>query len=93
MKNINAAYVDGISLSHGYPRKHIWTFMASLRKNVFATHGQGDCPCGPNSPVTSPLFVGNDYISVSQAVFIIFSFVLGGILKAGKLIDLNIQTI
>lgn len=26
--NINAAYVDGLSLTHGYPRKHIWTFVA-----------------------------------------------------------------
>ena len=50
--------------------------MASLRKNVFATHGQDDCPCAPNSPVTSPLFVGNDYTSVSRAVLINFSSIL-----------------
>ena len=29
--NINAAYVDGISITCGNPRKHIWTFMAALQ--------------------------------------------------------------
>ena len=27
-KRIHAAYVDGLSLTHGYPRKHIWSFAA-----------------------------------------------------------------
>ena len=27
--DINSAYVDGISLTHGTPRQHIWTFGAS----------------------------------------------------------------
>ena len=65
MKNINAAYVDGVSLTYGNPRNHIWTFMASLQKNFFASHGQDECPCAPNSPVTSPSFVGNDYFCES----------------------------
>ena len=36
--NINSAYVDGVSLTHGIPRQHIWTFAAA---------GRGDriCQC------------------------------------------------
>ncbi len=29
--NIENAYVDGVSLTHGTPRQHIWTFAASVR--------------------------------------------------------------
>ena len=29
-KKIHAAYVDGLSLTHGYPRKHIWSFAAEF---------------------------------------------------------------
>ena len=28
--NISSAYVDGVSLTHGNPRQHIWTFAAAL---------------------------------------------------------------
>ena len=36
INDLNAAYVDGVSLTRGNPRKHIWTFMAALQENVFA---------------------------------------------------------
>ena len=53
-----SAYVDGVSLTHGDPRHHIWTFAAAI--------GQAPslCPCldGDLSTGTQPpLFVGNDY--------------------------------
>ena len=69
MMNITAAYVDGVSLTYGNPHNHIWTFMASLQKNVFATHGQDECPFAPNSPVASPSFVGNDYYCESRCSY------------------------
>ena len=30
---INSNYVDGVSLTHGDPRKHIWTFAAALDRS------------------------------------------------------------
>ena len=30
---INSTYVDGVSLTHGNPREHIWTFAAALDRN------------------------------------------------------------
>ena len=29
------AYVDGVSITRGYPRQHIWTFMAAIQENSF----------------------------------------------------------
>ena len=64
-RNINQAYVDGVSLTRGNPRKHIWTFMAALQENYFYKNGISECPCAPNSPVTVPSFIGNDYFCES----------------------------
>ena len=53
--NINKPYVDGVSITYGYPRKHIWTYAG--------TNGQQYCPCVINNPwgQSQPTFVGNDY--------------------------------
>ena len=50
--NINSAYVDGVSLTHGNPRQHIWTFAAA---------GRGDRICDPCRDETRPDSVGNDF--------------------------------
>ena len=57
--DINGAYVDGISITHGRtPRHHIWTYAAGYHNNA----GRHACPC-TNPSITSiiPDFVGNDY--------------------------------
>ena len=64
-KSINGAYVDGVSITHGNPRKHVWTFMAALQENYFYKKGHHECPCAPNSTVTVPSFIGNDYFCES----------------------------
>ncbi len=61
--SIDSNYVDGISLTHGRPRNHIWTFAGSLDET--GSGSQYNCPCTninqANSASTSPAFVGNDY--------------------------------
>ena len=37
---IDGAYVDGVSITRGYPRQHIWTFMAALQENSIAQYNQ-----------------------------------------------------
>ena len=49
---INLAYVDGVSLTHGNPRQHIWTFAAA---------GSGDRICDLCRDETRPGSVGNDF--------------------------------
>ena len=56
--NINSAYVDGISLTHGNPRSHIWTFMAGAGSD----NQYNFCPCGIGQHTRpAPSFVGSDY--------------------------------
>ena len=55
---INKAYVDGISITYGSPRKHIWTLAAG----VYETGQQIDiCPCNSPAGRQPPSFVGSDY--------------------------------
>ena len=51
--SINQPYIDGVSITHGHPRRHIWTLAATTSLDF--------CPCSSNPPVTVPSFVGTDY--------------------------------
>ena len=51
---IDEAYVDGISITFGHPRHHIWTFAAT---KITDNH---NCPCIMNGRATPP-FVGEDH--------------------------------
>ena len=62
---INSHYVDGVSLTHGSPHKHIWTFAAGLQENILPAGGFNTCPCSPGSTRFPPAFVGNDYFCES----------------------------
>ena len=56
--DINSYYVDGISLTYGSPRTHIWTFMAGYEEG--GTH-TNSCPCNQNNYGSVQSFIGNDY--------------------------------
>ncbi len=71
--SINSYYVEGISLTYGSPRKHIWSFAASA--DEVGTHLPSNCPCTninqARSDTTPPAFGGNDYFcdTASQGIF------------------------
>jgi len=50
--------VDGVSLTHGEQKQHIWTFAAGPHEDI-NDHNESQCPCRGGDP--SPEFVGNDY--------------------------------
>ncbi len=65
-ETIDEDYIDGVSLTHGPPRQHIWTFAAAQQKIVTNTDPvtSSSCPCINPSvpfPFELPSFVGNDY--------------------------------
>ena len=64
---IDSVYVDGVSLTHGSPRQHMWTFMGGLTGNDIDSDVYYNCPCSPGSPQSSHIqsFVGNDYFCES----------------------------
>ena len=57
--SIDSIYIDGIALTHGWPRTHIWTFANG--RSQYDT-GHTGCPCNGDS-YTHPLppYIGNDY--------------------------------
>ena len=60
---IDGAYVSGVSLTHGSPRQHIWTFAAGISETSLT--GDDACPCDATINIASPPFVGGDYFCES----------------------------
>ena len=58
---IDSAYADGVSITHGNPRHHIWTYTANGLQNILNNQYDSDCPCSINSTSTTPPFVGDHY--------------------------------
>ena len=61
IEDIDGSYVDGISVTYGSPRQHIWTFAAGHGP---VGHGFYRCPCDNQDRLQAPLpptFVGNNY--------------------------------
>ena len=56
--SINAPYVDGISITHGQPGKHIWTYDAGRAKIDNPTD---QCPCSSRGGIKPPTFVEEHY--------------------------------
>ena len=65
LANLDSPYVDGISITRGSPRQHVWTYAA----RSIESHGEF-CPCANNPNVRSevPDFVGDDYYCESGFV-------------------------
>ena len=61
--DLNSYYVDGVSITRGSPRQHIWTLMADTVHHF--------CPCASVSPGNSTVvqsFVGDHYFCEAGAV-------------------------
>ena len=65
---IDNPYVDGVSVTHGMPRAHIWTFSAGGSDATILDY-VSNCPCAnPAASVTAapaPSFVGDNYFCES----------------------------
>eukprot|EP00117_Sycon_ciliatum_P038715 scpid100450/ scgid28727/ Delta-like protein D; After eight protein len=55
---LNSWYMDGISITHGSPMHHLWTYTGSFDDHGMAGHY---CPCSPLAGAPSPSFVGSHY--------------------------------
>ncbi len=63
-RTLNDVYLDGVSITHGTPRQHIWSFAAALDEVPERQDTEYVCPC-TNTTATYlghiPSFVGSDY--------------------------------
>ena len=61
-RTINERYVDGVSLTYGSPRQHIWTFASAIDEYPHLYIGK--CPCSnitEQCSLSVPSFIGSDY--------------------------------
>ena len=57
--DINSYYVDGMSITYGSPRKHIWTYAAGNSDDY--NYPSYNCPCAKHPGPAPPEFVENNY--------------------------------
>ena len=57
--SIDTSYVDGVSITHGSPRKHVWTFAVGIVRDY--KPACCICPCAQSRSSSKPSFVGNDF--------------------------------
>ena len=60
-RSINTYYVEGVSVTRGSPRKHIWTFAAGVDERGGYTSELCPCETGSTSGSRVPSFVGQNY--------------------------------
>ena len=62
-RSINGPYIDGVSLTYGNPRQHIWSFIAAFNEQAESHYSAVSCYCtnrNSRGPLP-PSFVGQDY--------------------------------
>ena len=72
---LNSYYLDGLSITYGSPRNHIWSFAAGVSKdgttlNIYylskdCNYGSSNCPCAPTNQGVAAPQLGGEIIFVS----------------------------
>ena len=67
---LESFYLEGISITYGNPRQHIWSFAATPGESYTTSSSDPSlCPCSnPAVTYSTPTFVGNDYFCESGSV-------------------------
>ena len=58
--DINDAYIDGVSITRGSPREHVWSYISGISSN---TNSTSSCPCNTGVASNNKVqqFVGEHY--------------------------------
>ena len=62
--DINSFYVDGVSITHGYPREHVWTLVSSIT-DTYTSFPSLMCACATGSSQSVQPFIGDHYFCES----------------------------
>ena len=70
-RSLNGPYVDGISITYGTPRKHIWTYGIgrSDKSDGLPTY-RNNCPCSEFPGTSPPSFVHDNYYCESGSLLL-----------------------
>ena len=66
--NLNGDYVDGVSITRGSPRQHVWTLMAGVYGNSVIGLFLYVCPCANDSLQQVQSFIGDHYFCETAIV-------------------------
>ena len=58
-RSLDGVYVDGISITTGNPRKHVWTYAVGLSDDY--NYQYNNCPCAKYPGPDPPTYVGSHY--------------------------------
>ena len=58
-RSLDGVYVDGISITYGNPRKHVWTYAVGASDDY--NYSQSNCPCAKYPGLDPPTYVGIHY--------------------------------
>ena len=58
--SISGPYLDGVSITYGQPRNHIWSYVGGLTERSVSV-SVGNCPCSNASGTAPQSFVGDNY--------------------------------
>ena len=69
-RSINGPYVDGVSITYGTPRKHIWTYAIGLHEHFppLTDSVRYNCPCSELPGRLPPSFIHYNYYCESGTV-------------------------
>ena len=59
-RSLDGVYVDGISITSGMPRKHMWTYAVGNSDDA-SIHQPANCPCAKYPGPDPPTYVGTHY--------------------------------
>ena len=59
--SINAPYLDGVSITVGTPRKHVWSYAVGFSKIYNPNTYKINCPCAKYPGANPPIFVKDHY--------------------------------
>ena len=64
--NIDEAYVDGVSITYGFPRQHLFTYASGFTST--SPTFKGNCPCSSSPGKAAPAFVRDNYYCEAGAI-------------------------
>ena len=64
-RTIDQIYADGVSVTYGTPRQHIWTFAGGVVETEIQHFSYDSCPCLSDNAEEPPSFVGQNYFCES----------------------------
>ena len=67
-RSINGPYVDGVSITYGTPRKHIWTYGIGKSDKSKVPLARSNCPCAQHPGQLPPSFVHDNYYCESGSL-------------------------